>query len=90
MAWLTGHRLILNYLIPLRILRGQLPSTVLLSRFPRLDELYTPFVHAIKGGDLKAFDKAFEDAEVRLGELGVYLAVEKTREICLRGLLKRV
>ncbi|KAI9447934.1 hypothetical protein H4582DRAFT_2107372 [Lactarius indigo] len=47
---------ILTYLIPLRILRGHLPTADLLKRFPVLDELYTPFISAIRKGDIHGFD----------------------------------
>ncbi|KAG8901299.1 COP9 signalosome (CSN) subunit [Tulasnella sp. 403] len=82
--------LILNYLIPLRLLRGQLPAPALLQLFPRLEELYTPFIKALRSGDVKAYDAALEWAETRLVEMGVYLAVEKAREICLRCLFRKV
>jgi COP9 signalosome complex subunit 12 len=82
--------LILNYLIPIRLLRGRLPSKQLLDRFPRLRELYTPFISALRAGDVKAYDAALEWAEVRLVDMGVWLAVEKAREICLRCLFRRV
>ncbi|KAF7294106.1 PCI domain-containing protein [Mycena chlorophos] len=49
---------ILAYLIPLRILRGHLPSKALLKRFPILDDLFSPFISAIRSGHLAAFDDA--------------------------------
>ncbi|KAN0126748.1 hypothetical protein V8E52_000388 [Russula decolorans] len=81
---------ILTYLIPLRILRGHLPSTELLSRFPDLDELYTPFISAIRKGDIQGFDSALDKFERRLIDLNIWLTLEKAREICIRGLFRRV
>ncbi|KAF8632316.1 hypothetical protein AX15_001939 [Amanita polypyramis BW_CC] len=81
---------ILTYLIPLRILKGHLPSEELLNRFPILRNIFTPFISAIRKGDLAAFDKALESNERRLVELSLWLIVEKTRELCMRGLFRRV
>ncbi|KAJ7034140.1 hypothetical protein C8F04DRAFT_956763 [Mycena alexandri] len=81
---------ILAYLIPLRILRGHLPSEELLHRFPILADVFVPFVNAIRSGDIAGFDRALEDRELRLIELNLLLTIEKARELCLRGLFRRV
>ncbi|KAI9467114.1 hypothetical protein BJY52DRAFT_1111063 [Lactarius psammicola] len=81
---------ILTYLIPLRILRGHLPTTDLLKRFPVLDELYAPFISAIRKGDIQGFDAALDKSERRLVDLNIWLTLEKAREICIRGLFRRV
>ncbi|KAH9965830.1 PCI domain-containing protein [Russula dissimulans] len=81
---------ILTYLIPLRILRGHLPSADLLSRFPVLHELYAPFISAIRKGDIQGFDTALDKYERRLVDLNIWLTLEKAREICIRGLFRRV
>ena len=71
------------------MLRGHLPSSELLGRFPDLDRLYAPFVAAVRKGDIKAFDAALDRAERKLLELNVLLALEKSRELCLRGVFRR-
>ncbi|TFK71997.1 hypothetical protein BDN72DRAFT_836762 [Pluteus cervinus] len=81
---------ILTYLLPLRILRGHLPADELLQRFPVLKELYQPFISAIRRGDLPAYDRALELSERKLVELNVWLTLEKARELCLRGLFRKV
>ena len=48
-----------------------MPSRELLDRFPVLDELYSPFIAAIRKGDVSAFDVALEKAERRLVELNL-------------------
>jgi hypothetical protein len=88
LPYLTA-RLILTYLVPLRLIRGSLPSRALLSAYPRLDELFTPFIDAIQQGDIAAYDEALEWAQPRLVEMKTYLAVERAREICMRTLFKR-
>ncbi|KAJ7673193.1 hypothetical protein DFH06DRAFT_1081970 [Mycena polygramma] len=81
---------ILAYLIPLRILRGHLPSDELMYRFPILADVFAPFVTAIRTGDIAAFDSALELREARLIELNLLLTLEKARELCLRELFRRV
>ncbi|KAG5648751.1 hypothetical protein DXG03_000098 [Asterophora parasitica] len=81
---------ILTYLIALRVLKGHLPSAELLQRFPILDELYSSFITAIRIGDVAAYDRALERWERRLVELNLWLTLEKARELCLRGLFRRV
>ncbi|KAK7696258.1 hypothetical protein QCA50_000911 [Cerrena zonata] len=81
---------ILTYLIPLRILRGHLPSKDLLDRFPVLDDLYAPFISAIRKGDIREYDETLDRQERRLVELNLWLTLEKARELCIRGLFRRV
>ncbi|KDQ64205.1 hypothetical protein JAAARDRAFT_27832 [Jaapia argillacea MUCL 33604] len=81
---------ILTYLIPLRILRGHLPTRDLLDRFLVLDELYSPFISAIREGNIKAYDAALDKWERKLIEFNVYLTLEKARELCIRSLFRRV
>ncbi|KAJ3769244.1 hypothetical protein EV361DRAFT_792627 [Lentinula raphanica] len=81
---------ILAYLLPLRLLRGHLPSEELMNRFPVLSEMFTPFVNAIRIGDIAAFDRALERWESKLVDLNLMLTVERARELCMRGLFRRV
>ena len=80
----------MTYLIPLRILRGHLPSSELLKRFPTLQEIYQPFLDAIRKSDVEAYDAALTTMEHRLLELNVWLILEKARELALRGLFRKV
>lgn len=86
----TNQERILTYLIPLRILKGHLPSAELMQRFPVLDEIYAPFIAALRAGDIQTYDKALEKWEGRLLELNLWLTLEKARELCLRGLFRRM
>ena len=83
-------RRILTYLIPLRLFRGHLPSRELLERFPVLDDLYSPFIAAIRKGDIRSYDATLDQYERRLVDLNLYLTLEKARELCIRGLFRRV
>ncbi|GAA6064667.1 hypothetical protein JCM10212_001783 [Sporobolomyces blumeae] len=82
--------LILDYLIPIMLLRGVVPSDKLLRRPSSSHRaLYGPFVDAIRTGNVKAYDRQLDRAEKRLMERGTYLVVERAREVCVRGLLKK-
>ena len=80
----------MTYLIPLRILRGHLPSRELLNRFPVIDDLFSPFIEAIQKGDIQSYDAALDRLEHRLVELNLLLTVEKARELCIRSLFRKV
>jgi hypothetical protein len=84
------NRRILAYLIPLRMLKGNLPSALLLSRFPNISTIYTPFINAIRAGDVQGYDRALEENELKLLDLNLWVSVEKARELCLRGLFRKV
>jgi hypothetical protein len=61
-----------------------------MDRFPVLDELLAPFVAAIRAGDISAYDAALQKWERRLLELNLWLTLERARELCIRGLFRRV
>ncbi|KAM0793522.1 hypothetical protein ACM66B_000960 [Microbotryomycetes sp. NB124-2] len=81
--------LILNYLVPLLLLRGVLPSQQTLAMSDRLAAVYRPFLEAFKTGDVQLYDAQLQAAEKRLMERGTYLIVERAREGAVRALLKK-
>ncbi|ODN82197.1 hypothetical protein L202_02487 [Cryptococcus amylolentus CBS 6039] len=81
--------LILSYLIPLRLLQGILPSPQLLGLHPRLQTLFTPFITALRSGNLSAYDNALTWGQVRLVSMNIFLTMERAREVCLRVLFKQ-
>ncbi|KAF5393060.1 hypothetical protein D9757_001115 [Collybiopsis confluens] len=86
----SNQERILAYLLPLRLLKGHLPSDELMQRFPTLSEIFMPFVDAIRLGDVTAFDQALEQRGSKLVDLNLMLTMERAREVCLRGLFRRV
>lgn len=80
----------MTYLIPLRMFQGHLPSKELLQRFPVLEDLYSPFINAIRTGDIRSYDASLDRFERRLVDLNLWLTLEKARELCIRGLFRRV
>jgi len=82
---------ILTYLLPAHMLTSQqLPSRTLLSQLPALERLFLPLCTAIKSGELSAFDKALSDAEVELVNRRIYLTLERSRDLCMRNLFRKV
>lgn len=61
-----------------------------MNRFPVIQEVFAPFISAIRFGDIAAFDNAMEKWEGKLVDLNLWLTLEKARELCLRGLFRRV
>ncbi|CED83171.1 Transcription-associated recombination protein-Thp1p [Phaffia rhodozyma] len=100
-SWLAKRNLeqILFYLLPLRLLRGLLPSPILLSQFPVLSDTYLPFIQALRRSDIRAYDIALRALRGKLLSLsggggggggGIWTAMEKGREVVVRGRLKKI
>jgi hypothetical protein len=83
----SNKALILTHLVPLRMRRGLFPRNELPGA---LEDVYRPFIDAIKRGDVKEFDLAVERGERRLIGLGVFACVLGTRMLCLRVLVKKM
>ncbi|KAK5937542.1 COP9 signalosome (CSN) subunit [Knufia obscura] len=82
---------ILTYLIPAHMLTSQqLPSRALLSQLPALEQLFLPLCTAIRSGNLSAFDRALSHAEVDLVNRRIYLTLERSRDLCMRNLFRKV
>lgn len=81
---------ILVYLTPVRVLQAQHPT--FLASYPRLETAYGPLIHACQRGDVSAFDAALNETqrERSLVRLGVYLAWERARDVCITRLIRRV
>ena len=94
---LAGHltdrcgRLILTYLIPCHLLTTHtLPTTDLLTPYPRLQTLFSPLGSCIRRGDLAGFDAALAAGEDEFVKRRIYLTLERGRDIALRNLLRKV
>jgi hypothetical protein len=88
---LTPTRLILTYLVPCHLLTTQqLPTRALLAQFPRLSSLFLPLADAIKRGHLADFDAALAAGEGYFVKRRIYLTLERSRDIALRNLLRKV
>lgn len=83
-----NKRLILIYLIPVRMLLGSMPTQSLLSKY-RLTP-YSEVVSAVKQGHLKRLADAMVAHQTFFIKCGVYLILEKLRTITYRNLFKKV
>lgn len=89
-----NQELILQFLVPLRLQRGVLPTKELVRAFPRIAWLYGPFLSAFQKGDVNAYDDLlYGDQHVArqtvLIHKGVFPALERARAGCLRTLFRR-
>jgi hypothetical protein len=84
----SNKKRILDYLIPVKLLRGRLPSDKLLDKY-NLQE-FKDLVHGLRQGNLKIFNAALEKYQNRFIFVGTYLLLEKCKAICYRNLFKRV
>lgn len=97
-AWAACHKrstknreLILTYLIPCRLItHNEVPSAQLLQEFPHLQTLFGDVVSSIKKGDLAGLDRAFAEGEPEFVRRRVFLTLERSRDIALRNLLRKV
>ena len=52
--------------------------------------MLTPLITAIRSGSLAGFDAALANAEPELVHRRIYLTLERTRDICMRNLFRKV
>mmetsp|Transcript_9811 Transcript_9811/g.15079 ORF Transcript_9811/g.15079 Transcript_9811/m.15079 type:complete len:400 (-) Transcript_9811:12-1211(-) len=87
-AAIKNKKGILRYLVPVKLLRGRLPTAQLLQKYS-LHE-FIPLVDGIRKGDLRTFNEGllkYQDLFIRRG---TYLLLEKCKTVCYRNLFKRV
>jgi hypothetical protein len=82
--------MILNYLIPVRILRGVLPSKKMFTIYPVLAKYYEDFTIAIRQGDLFLFDSTFSKLQRPLIARGTWLTIERARSLVIRTLFRKM
>ena len=86
-----NEELILTYLIPAHLMTThQLPTSTLFNNYPRLKHLFQAISTAIKTGNLQAFDAALDANEEEYVRRRIYLTLERSRDIALRNLFRRV
>ncbi|KAL6706423.1 COP9 signalosome (CSN) subunit [Coniothyrium glycines] len=83
--------LILTYLIPCRLItQHKVPNARLLAEAPQLEVTFGPLIDCIRRGDLTGFDKALADGEPDFVKQRIFLTLERSRDIALRNLLRKV
>jgi len=81
--------LILSYLLPLHLISSTYPSRRLLRQYPDLNTLYAPLFTAIHTGNLRLFNTHLETYSPIFLRRRVFLAIERSRQCCLRTLFHR-
>ncbi|XP_054805525.1 enhanced ethylene response protein 5 [Prosopis cineraria] len=81
-------RMILKYLIPVKLSLGILPRDWLLEKY-NLPE-YSNIVQALRKGDLRLLRRALQDHEDRFLRSGVYLVLEKLELQLYQRLIKKI
>jgi len=81
-------RLILQYLIPVKLILGTLPSRKLLEKYDLRE--FVDVVDAMRHGDARTLDAALSEGESTFIKQGTYLILEKLRMSVYRTLFKKV
>ncbi|XP_043795736.1 PCI domain-containing protein 2 isoform X1 [Apis laboriosa] len=83
-----NKRLILTYLVPVKMLLGYMPKHNLLKKYNLME--FGELMEAVKKGDLCNLEKVMEKHESFFIGAGIYLIVEKLKIIAYRNLFKKV
>lgn len=83
-----NKRLILTYLIPVKMLLGYMPKQSLLKKYNLLE--FYDLIEAVKKGNIQSLDEVMKVQESFLINAGIYLIVEKLKLIAYRNLFKKV
>ncbi|CAH1448909.1 unnamed protein product [Lactuca virosa] len=81
-------RMILKYLIPVKLSIGILPKRTLLEKYNLIE--YSDIVVAMRRGDLRLLKHALEEHEDRFLRSGVYLVLEKLELQVYQRLVKKI
>ncbi|KAJ3100585.1 COP9 signalosome (CSN) subunit [Phlyctochytrium planicorne] len=73
----TNRRLILNYLIPTRLISGKIPHPKLFKKHPILSSSYSRLIETITSGQLGQFDECLETQQRDLIARGTWLCKNK-------------
>ncbi|KAG6496608.1 enhanced ethylene response protein 5-like [Zingiber officinale] len=84
----ANKRMILKYLIPVKLSIGILPKQWLLEKYNLME--YNEVVKALKTGDLRLLRQALREHEDRFLRSGVYLVLEKLELQVYQRLMKKI
>jgi len=83
-----NKRLILIFLITVKMVLGVMPSMYLLQKYDLMQ--FSELVQAVKDGDLQRFGKALDASEDFFIKWGIRMVLEKLKTIIYRNLFKKV
>merc|ERR1711862_213115 len=84
----ANKKRILNYLLPVKLLRGRLPTSKLLEKYG-LHE-FISILNGMRTGNLMEFSDGLIKHQDLFIRRGTYLLLEKCKMICYRNLFKRI
>ena len=87
-ASFKNKRLILRYLVPVRLVLGKFASPALLEKY-RLP-YFTALCRAVDRGDLRTFERELDGNQQLFIRHGSYLIVERAKAIAYRNFFRRV
>ncbi|XP_077300020.1 PCI domain-containing protein 2 isoform X2 [Arctopsyche grandis] len=85
---IKNKRLILIYLVPVKMLLGFMPSRKVLQKYDLLQ--FWELVEAVKQGNLKQIDTVMDKHQSFFIRAGIYLIVEKIKILAYRNLFRKV
>lgn len=85
---LKNKKIILRYLVPVKLYRGRFPSPMLLQKYGLTE--YGPLVDSMRKGDLRTFNDTLVRFQDKFIRQGTYLLLEKCKTVCYRNLFKRI
>lgn len=83
-----NKRLILTYLVPVKMLLGYMPKQSLLEKYNLME--FWELVEAVKQGHLQKLETVMSKHEIFFIGAGIYLIVEKLKLLAYRNLFKKV
>lgn len=83
-----NKRLILLYLVPVKMLLGQMPKEWILRKYDLMP--FKPVMDSVKEGNIENFDRSLADGSEFFWSYGIYLILEKLRTILFRNIIKKV
>ncbi|XP_015786123.1 PCI domain-containing protein 2 [Tetranychus urticae] len=83
-----NKRLVLIFLIPVKMLLGVMPTQKLLEKYNLMP--FAPVTQAVKEGNLNALDNALETYSDFFWKYGIYLILDKLKIIAYRNVFKKV
>nr|CAD7461894.1 unnamed protein product [Timema tahoe] len=85
---LKNKRMILMYLVPVKMMRGYMPSKRVLEKYDLMQ--FWEVVEAVKQGNLQAFNATMEKHETFFVSYGLFLILERLKVNTYRSLFKTV
>jgi len=87
-ASFKNKRLILRYLVPVRLVLGVFASPALLRKYQL--EQFVPLCRAVDRGDLRTFERELDEHQQLFIRHGSYLLIERAKTIAYRNFFQRV